>query len=140
METIISAGETPLSSYFRPAASKMCSMLHPVRPHSYLRLLQNEADRLRRLVSVLPLFHQFAGIQAFSHQRLAQHNHQRAFLTVFDSSHEENLFLRIAFPLIWKARSLMASTWPPPESDHFDTIALNRLLASFFLQLHFSFR
>ena len=32
------------------------------------------------------------------------------FSPSFDSSHEENLFLRIAFLLIWKARSLMAST------------------------------
>ena len=43
------------------------------------------------------IFHQFAGIQAFGYQLFAQHNHQRTFLTVFDSCHKEDLFVRIAF-------------------------------------------
>ena len=76
-------------------------------------------------------FHQFAGIQAFSHQRFAQHNHQRAFLTVFDSSHEENLFLRIAFPLDLESQVLDGiHAGLATESDHFDTIALLRPVLS----------
>ena len=82
------------------------------------------------------IFHQFAGIQAFGYQLFAQHNHQRTFLTVFDSCHKEDLFVRIAFAFDLESQVFDSiDIGLTPEYDNFNAVTLNRFGDQIFLQL-----
>ena len=137
MELSFLAGETPLSSLFQTGRIQDVFDSFSQSGHIFasgrckMRLTASAT-----LYQFSSLFHQFAGIQAFSHQRLAQHNHQRAFLTVFDSCHKEDLFVRIAFAFDLESQVFDSiDIGLPPEYDDFHAVTLNRFGNQIFLQL-----